>query len=63
MPNNLIQYEFYEFNPPYNRDVLNVKINNINNLIGKKRLNLDKIIKDKSYFGLLWTPCDISKNN
>ena len=61
LPNNLIQYEFYEFNPPYNRDVLNVKINNINNLIGKKRLNLDKIIKDKSYFYLLWTPCDKAK--
>ena len=54
---------FYESNPPYNRDVLNVKINNINKLIGKKGLTLDKIIKDKSYFCLLWTPCDTNKNN
>jgi hypothetical protein len=63
LPNNLIKYEFYESNPPYNRDVLNVKINNINKLIGKKGLTLDKIIKDKSYFCLLWTPCDTNKNN
>jgi len=63
LPNNLIKYEFYESNPPYNRDVLDVKINDINKLIGKKRLNLDKIIKDKSYFCLLWTPGDTNKNN
>ena len=63
LPNNLIKYEFYESNPPYNRDVLDVKINDINKLIGKKRLNLDKIIKDQSYFCLLWTPGDTNKNN
>jgi hypothetical protein len=63
LPNNLIKYEFCESNPPYNRDVLDVKINNINKIIGKKRLNLDNIIKDKSYFCLLWTPGDTNKNN
>jgi len=63
LPNNLIKYEFYESNPPYNRDVLDVKINNINKLICKRGLNLDKIIKDKSYFCLLWSPGDTNKNN
>lgn len=63
LPNNLIKYEFYESNPPYNRDVLDVKINNISKIIGKRKLNLDKIIKDKSYFGLLWSPGDTNKNN
>ena len=63
LPNNLIKYEFYESNPPYNRGVLDVKINNINKLMGTRGINLDKIIKDKSYFCLLWSPGDTNKNN
>ena len=62
LPNSLIKYEFYESNPPYNRDILDVKFNNIYKLIGKKKLNLDKVIKDKSYFCLLWSPGDTNKN-
>ena len=63
LPNNLIKYEFYESNPPYNRDILDVKINNIYKSLGLKKLSLDKVIKDKSYFCLLWSPGDTSKNN
>jgi hypothetical protein len=63
LPNNLIKYEFYESNPPYNRDILGIKMNNIYKSIGLKKLSLDKIIKDKSYFCLLWSPGDTNKNN
>ena len=63
LPNSLIKYEFYESNPPYNRDILDVKMNNIYKSIGLKKLSLDNVIKDKSYFCLLWSPGDTSKNN
>jgi hypothetical protein len=63
LPNSLIKYEFYESNPPYNRDILDTKMNNIYKSIGLKKLSLDKVIKDKSYFCLLWSPGDTNKNN
>jgi hypothetical protein len=63
LPNSLIKYEFYESNPPYNRDILDTKINNIYKSIGLKKLSFDKVIKDKSYFCLLWSPGDTNKNN
>lgn len=63
LPNNLIKIEFDETNPPYYRDTLDSKIKIIHKIIGKKRFALDDIIKDKSYFCILWTPADTYKIN
>ena len=63
LPNNLIKIEFDETNPPYYRDTLDSKIKIIHKIIGKKRLALDDVIKDKSYFCILWTPADTYKIN
>lgn len=61
--NKLIKIEFNESNPPYHRDIIDSKIKIIYKIMGKKRLNLDDVIKDKSYFSILWSPVDINKNN
>ena len=63
LPNNLIKIEFDEANPPYYRDTLDSKIKIIHKIIGKKRIALNDIIKEKSYFSILWTPADTYKIN
>ena len=61
LPNNLIKIEFNETKPPYYRDTLDSKIKMIHKIIGKKRIILDDVIQDKSYFCILWTPADTYK--
>ena len=58
---DLIKIEFDETNPPYNRDIIESKINIIHKLLGQKKILLDKVVKDKSYFSILWTPADTYK--
>ena len=58
---DLIKIEFDETNPPYNRDIIESKINTIHKILGKKKILLDNIVKDKSYFSILWTPADTYK--
>ena len=53
-----IRIEFDETNPPYYREIIDTKIKIIHQIIGKKRISLDDVIKDKSYFCILWTPAD-----
>jgi len=63
LPKGYVKVEFNEINPPYNRDIIDSKIKIIHEIIGKKRITLDKIDKDKSYFCVLWTPADTYKLN
>jgi hypothetical protein len=60
---DLIQVEFDETIPPYNRDIIEIKINNIYKILGLKKsdITLDNIVLDKSYFSVLWTPADTYK--
>ena len=58
---DLIQIEFDETNPPYNRDIIETKINTIHEILGEKRILLENIDKNKSYFSILWTPADTHK--
>lgn len=58
---DLIKIEFDETNPPYNRDIIETKINIVHKLLGQKKILLDNIDKDKSYFSILWTPADTYK--
>ena len=60
--NDLIKMHFNENNPPYNRDAIKNKISIIHKILGNKKILLDDIIKDNSYFSILWTPLDIYKN-
>ena len=59
--NDYIKIEFDETNPPFNRDIIDTKIKIIHQIIGKKRIALDKIDKDQSYVSILWTPADPNK--
>lgn len=63
LPNDYIRIEFDETNPPYNRDIIDSKLKIIQEIMGKKRITLDKIDKDKSYLSILWTPADTYKIN
>ena len=58
---DLIKVEFDETNPPYNRDIIETKINALYTILGQKKIMLDNIIKDQSYFSILWTPADTYK--
>lgn len=63
LDNKLIKIEFNETNPPFYRDTLDSKIKIINKIIGKKKIFIDDIIKEKSVFSILWTPADTNKIN
>lgn len=55
LSNDIIKIEFNETNPYYYRDTIDIKLNMINKLLGKKKIKLDDIIKKGSYFSVLWT--------
>ena len=59
--NDLIKIQFDENNQPYNRDIIEAKINILHKILGQKKITLDNIIKDNSYFSILWTPADTYK--
>ena len=59
--NDLIKIQFDETNQPYNRDIIEAKINILHKILGQKNITLDNIIKDNSYFSILWTPADTYK--
>ena len=56
-----IKIEFDENNPPYNRDIIENKINLLHKILGQKKILLDNVVKDRSYFSILWTPADTYK--
>ena len=58
MENGLIKVEFDETNPPYNRDIIEAKINTLYKILGQKKIMLNNIIQDQSFFSILWTPAD-----
>ena len=58
---DLIKLKFDEKNPPYNRDIIQSKINTIHQILGKNKIPLNDIIKENSYFSILWTPADTYK--
>ena len=58
---DLIKIEFDETNPPYNRDIIETKIKLIHQILGQKKILLNNVIKDKSYFSILWTPANTYK--
>lgn len=58
---DLIKLKFDEKNPPYNRDIIQSKVNTIHKILGKNKIPLNDIIKEKSYFSILWTPADTYK--
>ena len=58
MENGLMKVEFDETNPPYNRDIIETKINTLYRILGQKKIMLNNIIQDQSYFSILWTPAD-----
>ena len=58
---DLIKIQFDETNQPYNRDIIETKINILHKILGQKQITLDNIIKDNSYFSILWTPADTYK--
>ena len=59
--NELLKIEFDETNQPYNRDIIEAKINILHKILGQKKITLDNIVKDNSYFSILWTPADTYK--
>lgn len=58
LENGLMKVEFDETNPPYNRDIIETKINTLYRILGQKKITLDNIINDQSFFSILWTPAD-----
>ena len=56
-----IKIRFDEINPPYKRNLIGNKIGNIHKILGKKKILLKDIDKEKSYFSILWTPADTHK--
>ena len=50
-----IKIEFKESNPHYNRDTMNSKLDSIHKLLAKKEILLNDIIKEGSYFSILWS--------
>ena len=61
LSDDLIKIQFDETNPPYNRDIIESKINYVHKILGKKKILLDYIVKENSYFSVLWTPADTYK--
>ena len=61
LSDDLIELKFDEKDPPYNRDIIESKIDDIHKILGKKKILIDDIIKEKSYFSILWTPADTYK--
>ena len=61
LSDDLIELKFDEKDPPYNRDIIESKIDDIHRILGKKKILMDDIIKEKSYFSILWTPADTYK--
>jgi len=61
LSDDLIEIKFDEKDPPYNRDIIESKIDEIHKILGKKKILVDDIIKEKSYFSILWTPADTYK--
>lgn len=58
---DLINIQFNESNPPYNRDIIKSKINLIHNILGVKKINISDIDIKTSYFSILWAPADTHK--
>ena len=58
---DLIKIQFEETNQPYNRDIIETKINTLHKILGQKKITLDSVIKDNSFFSILWTPADTYK--
>ena len=58
---DLIKIKFDEKNPPYNRDIIQSKINTIHKILKKNKIPLTDIVKENSYFSILWTPADTYK--
>jgi hypothetical protein len=58
---DLIKLKFDEKNPPYNRDIIQSQIDTIHKILGKNKIPLNDIIKENSYFSILWTPADTYK--
>ena len=61
LSDDLIKIEFDENNPPYNRDIIEEKVNIVHKILGKKKILIDNIVNDNSYFSILWTPADTHK--
>ena len=61
MENGLMKFEFDETNPPYNRDIIETKINTLYRILGQKKILLDNVVADQSFFSILWTPADTYK--
>lgn len=55
LSNDIIKIEFNETNPYYFRDNIDIKLNKILKLLGKKKIKLDDIINKGSYLSVLWT--------
>lgn len=58
LSDEIIRIDFDEENPPYNRDIIGEKINNIHKILGQKKILMDNVVKENSYFSILWTPVD-----
>ena len=58
---DLIKIKFDEKNPPYNRDIIQSKINTIHKILKKNKIPLTDIVKENSYFSILWTSADTYK--
>jgi hypothetical protein len=61
LSDDLINVDFNETLPPYHRDIIEEKINTIHKILGQKKILIDNIVKDNSYFSILWTPADTYK--
>ena len=58
LSDEIIRIDFDEENPPYNRDIIGEKINNIHKILGQKKILMNNVVKENSYFSILWTPVD-----
>ena len=52
---NIVKIEYEEIKPPYERDLLYTKVDQIKKILENKKLTFNNVLVDKSYFCVLWS--------
>ena len=60
---NILKIEYEEIRPPYERELLYIKLEEIKQILGDNKLIFKNVLLDKSYFSILWTFSNTFKFN
>ena len=60
---NIVKIEYDEIKPPYERDLLYTKIDQIKKILENKKITFNNVLIDKSYFCVLWNISNINMIN